>query len=217
MLSQLVFKTLLVLAFSGSMSKGYKHKDWKRLFHTPPSFGYSSLPRFAPYSRIPPLPLAFPMAPRPQWSSPRPQWWSLDSSEEEAAPRKQFKTTTLLGMAMHFIDCPNAIPNKYGCWCGLTIPFPAPHEPVDHIDGLCKVHDYCYADALKSGCTALDEYVLPYQWEVSNAGTIKCAKNQARCQRAICQCDKKVVEGLATYTKKNGCLINDPGCPMINV
>ena len=206
MLSQLVFKILLIVAFSGSISKGCK--EWQRLFHNPTSIGYSSPSRLAPsYSRMPPLPSsAFPMASRTQWSSP-------DSSEEEVASKRQFKTTTLLGMAMHFIDCPTAIPNKYGCWCGLTLPFPAPHEPVDHIDGLCKVHDYCYADALKSGCTALDEYVLPYQWEVSNAGTIKCAKNQARCQRAICQCDKKVVEGLATYTKKNGCLIKDPGCP----
>ena len=204
MLSQLAFKTLLIVAFSGSISKGCK--EWQRLFHNPTSLGYSSPSRLATYSRIPSLPSAFPMAPRPQWPS-------SDSSEEEATPKNQFKTTNLLGMAMHFIDCPTAIPNKYGCWCGLTIPFPAPHDPVDHIDGLCKVHDYCYADALKSGCTALDEYVWPYQWEVSDAGIIKCAKNQARCQRAICQCDKKVVEGLAVYTKKNGCLIRDPGCP----
>ena len=200
MLYQLGFKILLILAFSGSISIG--HKKWHRTFSSPSLLGYSSRSRLTPYSRIPSLPLAFPLASRTQ-----------SSSEEEVASKKQFKTTSLIGMAMHFIDCPTAIPNKYGCWCGLTIPFPASHDPVDHIDGLCKVHDYCYDDALKSGCTALDEYVWPYQWEVSDAGTIKCAKNQARCQRAICQCDKKVVEGLATYTKKNGCLIRDPGCP----
>lgn len=202
MLHNLVSKVLLILAFSGSISKGCKEVQRIYPSRTYPTRIYPSRifpSRFSFFSsRIPPTTSTFSTA---SWTQSPP------------ITSKKRGVTNLLGMAASFIDCPNAIPIKYGCWCGLTIPFPASHGPVDYIDSLCKVHDYCYDDALKSGCSAMDEYVLPYQWEESDAGTIECAKNQARCQRAICRCDKKVVEGLVKYTKKNGCLLKDPGCP----
>ena len=53
-------------------------------------------------------------------------------------------------MAIEYIDCPFPyFPIPYGCWCGVTIPFPPEHdEPIDTFDSLCKTHDYCYEDAL---------------------------------------------------------------------
>ena len=53
-------------------------------------------------------------------------------------------------MAVHYIPCDFPVfPIPYGCWCGITVPFPAQHEPIDYFDEQCKIHDYCYEDAIK--------------------------------------------------------------------
>ena len=54
-------------------------------------------------------------------------------------------------MAVHYIPCDFPVfPIPYGCWCGITVPFPAQHEPIDIFDEQCKIHDYCYEDALNA-------------------------------------------------------------------
>ena len=54
-------------------------------------------------------------------------------------------------MAVHYIPCDFPVfPIPYGCWCGITVPFPAKHEPIDIFDEQCKIHDYCYEDALNA-------------------------------------------------------------------
>ena len=52
-------------------------------------------------------------------------------------------------MAISYIPCSFPyFPIPYGCWCGITVPFPPNHdEPIDNFDEKCKVHDYCYEDA----------------------------------------------------------------------
>ena len=54
-------------------------------------------------------------------------------------------------MAISYIPCSFPyFPIPYGCWCGITVPFPPNHdEPIDNFDEKCKVHDYCYEDAIK--------------------------------------------------------------------
>ena len=51
-------------------------------------------------------------------------------------------------MAVSYIPCSFPyFPIPYGCWCGISVPFPPKHEPIDNFDEKCKVHDYCYEDA----------------------------------------------------------------------
>ena len=52
----------------------------------------------------------------------------------------------LVAMAYAYLPCYFPIP--YGCWCGITIPFPAQNDPVDEYDALCKSHDFCYEDGI---------------------------------------------------------------------
>ena len=57
---------------------------------------------------------------------------------------------------------------SYGCWCGITIPFPSPWKPIDTFDAACKTHDYCYQDTQDNDtldCDILDEYVWNYKWD----------------------------------------------------
>ena len=52
-------------------------------------------------------------------------------------------------MAAQYMPCPFPyFPIPYGCWCGITIPWPARHDPIDTFDEKCKIHDYCYEDAI---------------------------------------------------------------------
>ena len=71
-------------------------------------------------------------------------------------------------MASQTLPC--SFPLPYGCWCGPTSPFPAPHPPVDAFDAACRDHDYCYADAEagEGQCGFLDEFVWLYQWDNVN-------------------------------------------------
>ena len=52
----------------------------------------------------------------------------------------------LVAMAYAYLPCLFPIP--YGCWCGITIPFPAQNDPIDEYDDLCKSHDFCYEDGI---------------------------------------------------------------------
>ena len=52
----------------------------------------------------------------------------------------------LIAMAYEYLPCLFPIP--YGCWCGITIPFPAQNDPIDEYDALCKSHDYCYEEGI---------------------------------------------------------------------
>jgi hypothetical protein len=67
-------------------------------------------------------------------------------------------------MAVYVLPCDFPIP--YGCWCGITDPFPAEGDPIDNYDQHCKNHDYCYVEGIEQlGCTVLDEYVWLYDWD----------------------------------------------------
>ena len=55
----------------------------------------------------------------------------------------------MASMAAQYMPCPFPyFPIPYGCWCGITIPFPSGHDPIDTFDEKCKIHDYCYEDAI---------------------------------------------------------------------
>jgi hypothetical protein len=67
-------------------------------------------------------------------------------------------------MALRVLPC--AFPLPYGCWCGITIPFPPSGGPIDKWDEMCKVHDYCYVDGQKDiGCNFIDVFIWPYAWD----------------------------------------------------
>ena len=68
-------------------------------------------------------------------------------------------------MAAEHIPCDFPyFPLPYGCWCGITYPFPSPWKPVDSFDATCKTHDFCYEDANSAGCGVMDDYVWNYKW-----------------------------------------------------
>lgn len=72
-------------------------------------------------------------------------------------------------MVAEYIPCPFPyFPIPYGCWCGITIPFPPLHEePVDVFDAQCKSHDYCYEEVnAEQGCNLLDNYFWSYEWHL---------------------------------------------------
>ena len=52
----------------------------------------------------------------------------------------------LASMAIEYIPCGFPyFPIPYGCWCGITLPYPPAHEePIDSFDAKCKTHDICY-------------------------------------------------------------------------
>eukprot|EP00093_Oithona_nana_P002043 02043.XXX_36226_37015_1 [CDS] Oithona nana genome sequencing. len=116
-------------------------------------------------------------------------------------------------MAVSYIPCSFPyFPIPYGCWCGISVPFPPKHEPIDNFDEKCKVHDYCYEDAYPQGCDILDAYVWDYDWKIEN-NTIVCDANQDFCQKMICECDAKVISALAEECINAGCPESNPGCP----
>jgi hypothetical protein len=66
-------------------------------------------------------------------------------------------------MGAYVLPC--MFPMPYGCWCGITIPFPAEGDPVDKFDQICKEHDYCYERGPEE-CSFIDEYFWPYSWDL---------------------------------------------------
>ncbi len=119
----------------------------------------------------------------------------------------------LASMMWNVLPCIFPIP--YGCWCGITIPFPAPEDPIDEYDATCKTHDFCYEDGALLNCTSLDEYVWLYSWDLTDDGRVVCdAFNNDACQQHFCECDRDVTHGLAALVEQLGggeCPVN-PGC-----
>ena len=78
-------------------------------------------------------------------------------------------------MAADHIPCDFPyFPIPYGCWCGITLPWPCPYKPVDDFDDLCKTHDYCYEEAEDSmGCSIWDEYLWLYKWHNGEDGEVR--------------------------------------------
>jgi len=120
----------------------------------------------------------------------------------------------LAAMAIEYIPCPFPyFPIPYGCWCGVTVPYPPAHEePIDSFDAKCKTHDICYDESLTQGCSLWDNYVWNYKWKIEN-GEITCDEDQNFCQKFICECDAKVIKSLAEETQISGCPPKNPGCP----
>jgi len=103
----------------------------------------------------------------------------------------------------------------YGCWClpDLTHADLTPRfgVPIDPIDGSCKKQSQCYDCAkMDHGEDCLSDHV-GYKYElVSDVNdpdnhmkkTINCLNDPNRskrsCNRAICECDKKLAEDLRT-------------------
>ena len=67
-------------------------------------------------------------------------------------------------------------PIPYGCWCGITLPWPSPYKPIDDLDEACKSHDWCYEAAADEGCSIWDEYVFNYKWHDDNGEVSKPSK-----------------------------------------
>uniref|UniRef100_A0A0N5BVE2 Phospholipase A2 n=1 Tax=Strongyloides papillosus TaxID=174720 RepID=A0A0N5BVE2_STREA len=90
--------------------------------------------------------------------------------------------------------------NDYGCWCGIG----GSGTPVDGIDACCRMHDKCY-DAAVDGKVCFDvpyEYVDDYNWQCLNH-VAHCNANLTGCARALCNCDKAVVDCWKQYKKPN--------------
>jgi len=131
------------------------------------------------------------------------------------ATQRADKSVVQLGlMVAESIDCPFPyFPIPYGCWCGITLPYPPAHEePIDEFDANCKVHDHCYDAAVETGCDWLDEYVWAYDWKWDGSEII-CSEDQDPCQKMMCECDKGVAGALKVAAEKLGCPESDPGCP----
>jgi len=117
-------------------------------------------------------------------------------------------------MAADHIPCDFPyFPIPYGCWCGITLPWPCPYKPVDDFDDLCKTHDYCYEEAEDSmGCSIWDEYLWLYKWHNGEDGEIICDDTNDPCQAYICGCDKNVIDSISEAAALFGCPKGDPGC-----
>ena len=114
-------------------------------------------------------------------------------------------------MGWYVLPCWFPIP--YGCWCGISIPFPPPEDPIDEFDSSCKRHDYCYEAGALLNCTSFDEYVWLYEWDLVD-DKIVCDKEQNdACQQHFCECDRVVIHELEDLVNANGgeCPSN-PGC-----
>ncbi|XP_042334550.1 phospholipase A2 homolog otoconin-22-like [Sceloporus undulatus] len=72
---------------------------------------------------------------------------------------------------------------NYGCHCGSgTQGF-----PVDDVDRCCHSHDCCYNKAEMFGCTP---HIHTYRF-YAQRDKIKCVKSRDRCEKLICDCDRK--------------------------
>ena len=76
-------------------------------------------------------------------------------------------------------------PIPYGCWCGITLPWPSPYKPIDDLDEACKSHDWCYEAAADEGCSIWDEYVFNYKWHDDNGEVSKPSKKFLIIKRKI--------------------------------
>ncbi|VDI56760.1 secretory phospholipase A2 [Mytilus galloprovincialis] len=77
----------------------------------------------------------------------------------------------------------------YGCWCGVG----GSGTPQDNIDRCCMVHDRCYDQNSRDGCSGihLDDY--SYEW---TSLSISCTNSPGSCDYKNCNCDKEFLECL---------------------
>lgn len=89
----------------------------------------------------------------------------------------------------------------YGCFCGYR----GDGTPVDHIDGCCLQHDWCYS---QSPCSKLSIYLLPYDWHCITPGVAHCSypsslSPHAHCGQQLCQCDLQFANCVSRFPCPN--------------
>merc|ERR1712212_861193 len=130
----------------------------------------------------------------------------------------------VLGKQCDFVSQINFL--QYGCWCGPSKSSDLP-PPVDEFDRACMDHDRCY-DSLerskkcKKGSwpadLLTDLYKKHYKWTYQyhkriDTFTITCRdKKEKKCARGLCECDKKLVLGLARLSFLRGCRKESAQC-----
>uniref|UniRef100_A0A0K0EGK9 Phospholipase A2 n=1 Tax=Strongyloides stercoralis TaxID=6248 RepID=A0A0K0EGK9_STRER len=90
--------------------------------------------------------------------------------------------------------------NNYGCWCGAG----GSGTPIDGIDECCMMHDECYDAAIdRKICYDVPyEYLDDYSWDCNNH-VAYCKPNLTGCGKALCNCDKIVVDCWRKFEKPN--------------
>ncbi|XP_059823464.1 acidic phospholipase A2 E-like isoform X2 [Hypanus sabinus] len=80
----------------------------------------------------------------------------------------------------------------YGCYCGIG----GQGQPLDGIDGCCRLHDICYGKLeSKGGCRWYHyPYWTHYTWICGRKQSLACVDPHGTCARSVCDCDKKLVD-----------------------
>ncbi|XP_041057756.1 basic phospholipase A2 PA-9C-like [Carcharodon carcharias] len=80
----------------------------------------------------------------------------------------------------------------YGCYCG----FGGQGVPLDAVDWCCKQHDVCYGRIDSEGLCHWYQYPYwtHYSWSCDPGRSLMCTDPKDTCGRAICKCDKNLVD-----------------------
>nr|P0DPT7.1 RecName: Full=Phospholipase A2 SSD387; Short=PLA2; Flags: Precursor [Scolopendra dehaani] len=79
----------------------------------------------------------------------------------------------------------------YGNYCGWG----GEGTPVDSIDRCCQVHDNCYGTVNENECGHYIRNVklIDYDWHMEGT-EIVCDPKDDACGRALCKCDKDIID-----------------------